>query len=76
MIEIEIVLDKKYFGQKIKALTVEDDKERKRSITNIIEENDGFHVYIEASDTVAMRASLGAFTRSLILSQRMFEEVK
>ncbi|MHB1636788.1 MAG: KEOPS complex subunit Pcc1 [Thermoplasmataceae archaeon] len=76
LIKIELILDREYFGDKIKALSISDDVIHARSSTMITEENDGFHVYIEASDTVAMRASLGAFARSLILSQKMFEEVK
>ena len=55
---------------------VNDDISHLRSSIKITEDNESFHVYIEALDTVAMRASLGAFTRSLILTERVFNEVK
>lgn len=76
MIKIELILEKKSFTEKMKALMVNDDISHLRSSIKITEDNESFHVYIEALDTVAMRASLGAFTRSLILTERAFNEVK
>ena len=76
MIEIELILDRKSFSEKMKVLKINDDISHSRSSIKITEDTQSFHVYIEALDTVAMRASLGAFTRSLILTERMFNEVK
>lgn len=76
MIEIELILDRKSFSEKMKVLKINDDISHSRSSIKITEDAQSFHVYIEALDTVAMRASLGAFTRSLILTERMFNEVK
>ena len=76
MIKIELILDRKSFSEKMKVLMINDDISHSRSSIKITEDALSFHVYIEALDTVAMRASLGAFTRSLILTERMFNEVK
>ena len=76
MIKIELIFERKSFHDKMKVLEVNDDIFHSRSSIKITEDSQSFHVYIEALDTVAMRASLGAFTRSLILTERMFNEVK
>lgn len=67
---------KKDYGDLIDAMRPEIGQVSGRSREWLSEDADYFYVYIEAPDTVSFKASIGAFTRLLIMLQRLYREVK
>ncbi len=76
MIKLELKFAKRDFGDLIEAMKPEIGQVSGRSKESLREDADYFYVYIEAPDTGSFRASLGAFTRLLVMLQKIYREVK
>ncbi len=73
---VRLKLNKLQFTDAIKSMLPEVGTMEGRSREWIEEDEQNFYFYIGAADTVALRASLGTFTRLIAMIERLNMEVK
>ncbi|AKA49491.1 hypothetical protein IX51_10740 [uncultured archaeon] len=76
MFSVRIKFPKSEFKGHINSITPDLKEDVGRSSTRIEEDADNFYIYIEAPDTVSLRASIGSLTRWLTIVDKIFEEVE
>lgn len=75
MYKLKLTLDKKKFDTHLRAMKPELSEDVGRSTTRLDEDRDNFYIYIEAPDTVSLRASVSSLTRWLSIIDKIVEEV-
>ena len=72
---VVLKFEKAKYIKHMQALLPNIDEISGRSSINVEETGDFFQIYIEATDTVAIRAALGSITRWVLIADRVFKEV-
>ena len=73
---VRLKLNKSQFSAAIRSILPEVGAVEGRSREWIEEDSQNFYFYIGAADTVALRASLGTFTRLIVMIEKLNMEVK
>ena len=73
---VRLKLNKPQFSAAIRSILPEVGAVEGRSREGIEEDSENFYFYIGAADTVALRASLGTFTRLIVMIEKLNMEVK
>ncbi len=76
VLSVKISLPKKTFSGHVKSILPDLRQDVGRSKTRIEEGTLNFYIYIDAPDTVSLRASIGSLTRWLSIADKVFEEVE
>jgi tRNA threonylcarbamoyladenosine modification (KEOPS) complex Pcc1 subunit len=74
-LNVKLSFKKHMYKDHIDAIRLNLDNEMGRSRIEVKEDEDFFHIYIEASDTVAIRAALGSITKWILVADRIIKEV-
>ncbi len=76
MFSVRITFPKESYGRHIDSIMPDLKENVGRSTTTIDQDNVNFYIYIEAPDTVSLKASVGSLTRWLTIVDKIFEEVE
>lgn len=76
MFRVRLTFPKVDFEKHINSIMPDLEQSVGRSTTRLSEDADNFYIYIEAPDTVSLRASIGSLNRWLAVVDRVFKEVR
>ncbi|MHB1439228.1 MAG: KEOPS complex subunit Pcc1 [Cuniculiplasma sp.] len=72
---VTLTFEKPRFHKHMESVIPNMDRIIGRAVTNFKENENSFQIYIEARDTVAVRAALGSVTKWILIANRIIEEV-
>ncbi len=75
-ISVTLNFEKNTYLKQILAILPNIDERTGRTQINTRETEQSFQIYIEARDTVAIRAALGSITRWILIADRLVKEVQ
>ena len=75
-ISVTLDFEKSWYLKQILAILPNIDEISGRTQINTRETEQSFQIYIEARDTVAIRAALGSITRWILIADRLVKEVQ
>lgn len=76
MFSVKLKFPKATFADHVRAILPDLGEDVGRSRSRVDQDDGFFYIYIEAPDTVSLRASIGSLTRWLNIVDRVFEEVE
>ena len=75
-ISVRLNFEKSIYLKQILAILPNIDEKTGRTRINKQENEESFQIYIEARDTVAIRAALGSITKWILIADRLVKEVQ
>ena len=75
-ISVTLNFEKNTYLKQILAILPNIDERTGRTQINTQETEQSFQIYIEANDTVSIRAALGSITRWILIADRLVKEVQ
>lgn len=76
MFNVRLTFPKAGYEKHIDSIRPDLEEKVGRSVTKVEEDGENFYIYIEAPDTVSLKASIGSLTRWLTVVDKIFEEVE
>ncbi len=76
MFSVKLTFPADQFEKHIESIMPDLEQEVGRSKTRIERSGAFFYIYIDAPDTVSLRASIGSLTRWLSIADKVFKEVE